>query len=110
VSIFTEASLDVGGEVVVETMRASGPGGQHVNKTESAVRVTHVQTGISVKIAGSRSQRQNKDNAMRVLGLKLREAEGLQRAESKQQKRDRHTSKASGIVKRRFVGDKFTES
>lgn len=58
-------------EVVFETLRASGPGGQHVNKTESAVRATHVPTGISVLVSERRSQLQNKKMAVERLKNKL---------------------------------------
>jgi peptide chain release factor len=58
-------------ELRVQTLKASGPGGQHVNKTESAVRVTHVPSGISVMASDERSQLQNKKQAIERLKIKL---------------------------------------
>lgn len=58
-------------DVVYQTMRASGPGGQHVNKTESAVRATHVPSGISVTASAERSQLMNKKDATERLKNKL---------------------------------------
>jgi len=58
-------------ECIVETMRSSGKGGQHVNTTDSAVRLTHMPTNISVKIQQSRSQHQNKKIALEILRKKL---------------------------------------
>jgi peptide chain release factor 2 len=89
----------------VDTYRASGAGGQHINKTDSAVRITHNPTGIVVQCQNDRSQHRNRDEAMSMLRARLYELEIRKRNEAKQALEDTKTDVGWGHQIRSYVFD-----
>lgn len=90
-------------DVRVDTYRASGAGGQHVNTTDSAVRMTHIPTGTVVACQNERSQLKNRDQAMKMLKAKLYEMERLKREEEAATKRGEQTDIGWGHQIRSYV-------
>ena len=88
-----------------DTFRASGAGGQHINKTDSAVRITHAPTGIVVQCQSDRSQHRNRAEAMAMLKSRLYELEIRNRNEEKQAKEDAKTDIGWGHQIRSYVLD-----
>ena len=89
----------------IDTYRSSGAGGQHVNTTDSAVRITHQPTGIVVACQNERSQHANKDTAMKMLRAKLYEREMMQRMEKQQALEDTKSDIGWGSQIRSYVLD-----
>jgi peptide chain release factor 2 len=92
-------------DVRTDTYRASGAGGQHINKTDSAVRLTHEPSGIVVQCQSQRSQHQNRDKCWQMLRAKLYEAEMLKRAEAAQATEDTKSDIGWGSQIRSYVLD-----
>jgi len=90
-------------DVRTDTYRASGSGGQHVNKTDSAVRLTHIPTGIAVACQNQRSQHQNRDQAWKMLRARLYELELQRREAAAQAVEDQKTDIGWGHQIRSYV-------
>ena len=99
-----EIDLDMS-KVRIDTYRASGAGGQHVNKTDSAVRLTHEPTGLVVQCQSQRSQHQNKDRAIKQLKSRLYELEMQKKEEEIQKIEDSKTDIGWGNQIRSYVLD-----
>lgn len=92
-------------DIRIDTYRASGAGGQHINKTDSAVRLTHIPTGVVVQCQNDRSQHRNKDEAMSMLKGALYNLELSKRNEEKQAMEDAKTDIGWGHQIRSYVLD-----
>ncbi|WP_143186871.1 peptide chain release factor 2 [Microbulbifer donghaiensis] len=111
-SVFVSPEIDDNIEIEVDksqvredTYRASGAGGQHVNKTDSAVRLTHIESGIVVACQSERSQHQNRDKAWKMLRARLYEQEMLKRNAEKQAMEESKSDIGWGSQIRSYVLD-----
>lgn len=95
------------GEVRFETCRASGPGGQHVNTTASAVRAVHVPTGLAVRVESERSQHANRRRAAQLLAVRLQQAAQAVQQAAQARRHAQHRNVERGNARRVFVGPEF---
>jgi peptide chain release factor 2 len=108
VSVYPEVDTDIKidvdeNDLRIDTFRASGPGGQHVNKTSSAIRITHLPTNIVVQCQNEKSQHRNKDMAMKILKSRLYDLEKSKQDEKKQKLHDTQKDISWGSQIRSYV-------
>jgi peptide chain release factor 2 len=108
VEVMPEAEADVDvkiepGDLKVDVFRSSGPGGQHMQKTSSAVRLTHLPTGLVTTCQSERSQHQNKEIALRILQARLLELESARRAEERARLKGKRIAAGWGNQIRSYV-------
>ncbi|SDH51198.1 peptide chain release factor [Pseudomonas flavescens] len=104
---FAAPAAQLASEIRFETLRSSGPGGQHVNTTDSAVRATHIASGISVKVQSERSQHANKRLAVLLIAQRL-ELQARAHADAvRAQRREAHLQIERGNPRQVFRGERF---
>ncbi|MCG8707367.1 peptide chain release factor H [Brenneria sp. 4F2] len=106
-TLFASPPQHQASDIRFETLKASGPGGQHVNKTESAVRATHIASGISVKVQSERSQHANKRLAVYLIAWHLKKRERQSDADLRSRRRQSHAQIERGNPIRVFIGERF---
>ena len=113
VFVYPDVADEINAEVIdkdlkIDTYRASGAGGQHVNKTDSAVRITHLPTGIVVQSQAERSQHRNRETAMRLLRSRLHQYLKAEREKSREELEAEKKEIAFGSQIRSYVMHPYT--
>ena len=107
--VYEENESKIDSEIHYQACRSSGAGGQHVNTTDSAIRATHIESGISVRIETQRSQHANKRLARAFIFNKLEENKAKNMSQQEKQRWLQHGQLERGNPKRVFEGSNFRE-